>query len=135
MQKIALLILAVAVVAAGVLFSFFVGWSVLAGGLVVLGNLWFAKNGMLRMAGAVTAAASGMDAGQQQAVASRKRRGYLLTFWLRIGITGVVLFVLIRWQLVDIFGLLVGLSIIFVTAVALSLVMVVRYLIQQNRGR
>lgn len=133
-QKIALFFLVIFVAAAAFFVSYFVAWSIFAGGLIVLGNLWFSKEGMLHMAGAVTAA-SGMGAEQQKAVASGKRHGYLLKFWLRIVITGVVLFVLIRWQLVNIIGLLVGLSTIFVTTLALSFGVVVYYLIQQSQGR
>ncbi len=134
MQKTALLVLLVLTVAAGIFFPLFVAWSVFAGGVVVLINLWFAQKGMMQMAEAVISATAKMDASRQKAVASGKQRGLLLKFWLRIGVTGIVLFVLIRWQMVDIFGLLVGLSTIFLTAMSLSLVVVVGYLVRQNRG-
>ncbi len=133
-QKAALLVLAVLTAAAAGFFSLFIAWSVFAGGVVVLVNLWFSKEGVMQMANAVTAAVA-MGAGRQQAVAGSKRRSYLLKFWLRILVTGIVLFVLIRWQLVDIFGLLVGLSTIFITTTALSFAVVVYYLVQRNQGR
>ncbi len=135
MQNAALVLLAVLTAVAGGMFSLFMAWSVLAGGLIVVTNLWFSKEGILQMADAVVAATTDMGARDQQAVASGKRRGYMLKFWLRIVITGIVLFVLIRWQLVDILGLLVGLSTIFITAMGVSFFVVVNYLIQRNQGR
>ncbi len=131
--KIALSVLALLVVA-GLFISVFFAWSVLAGGLIILANLWFSKDGLQKMAEVVTATAS-MNPERQRSVAGGERRGYLLRFWLRLGITGVVLFAVIRWQLVDIFGLLLGLSIILVTTIAFSLAVVVHYLIQRSQGR
>ncbi len=134
-QKAALLVLVVLTVTAAGFFSFFIAWSVLAGGMIVLVNLWFSREGIVQMADTVASAAATMSTDAQQVFAGSKRRGYLLRFWLRIVVTGIALFVLIRWQLVDIFGLLVGLSTIFITAMGLSFATVVYYLIQRNQGR
>ncbi|PIE00014.1 MAG: hypothetical protein CSA81_14185 [Acidobacteria bacterium] len=135
MQKSLLLVLAVLVIAAAGIFSLFIAWSVLAGGALVLANLWFSQKGVVQLVTAVTSADAEVNSAGQQAVAKNSQRWYLRKFWLRIVITGVVLAVLLRWRLVNIFGLVVGLSIIFITTTGFAFAMVVHYLIQQNQGR
>ena len=134
MQRTALIILVLCVCLSAVLFSPFTAWSVFAGGFVVIANFWFAKRGALHMSSAISRQKESTK-GQQQALAKLEQRGYLLGFFVRIIITGIVLLILINWQLVNIFGLLLGLSTVVATFMAVSLFMLGSYMIQWNQGR
>lgn len=131
----ALVVLLVGSTGAALAGSLFLGWSVLAGGVLVLVNLWVSGRAVEQVATEVVAVSGDSSAEQQKELAMRKKRGFQFAFLLRFIFTGVALFVLIKWRLVNILGLISGLSTVFATFMALSIAMVVRYLIQKNQGR
>jgi hypothetical protein len=82
-------------------------WSVLAGGVV--SNLIFLIS-QKYIKGFVEYITSSPAPEDKKAKAKQGQKGYLLKFWLRIAIIGIVLFLLIRSGAVNIFGLILGLS-------------------------
>ncbi|SDO46454.1 ATP synthase subunit I [Desulforhopalus singaporensis] len=95
-------------------------FSVLVGGLISICSFSVSASDVNRLIDSVTALRSPEERRER---AQREQKGYLLKFWIRIVIIGVVLFVVIKWQLVNIFGLILGLStvVISVTLVAIRL--------------
>lgn len=99
--------LAVFCFAAGVFFSWFTAWSVFAGGVISIVSFWISHHDVMLLVNRLTAIA---EPENRQARAKQENRGYLLKFWLRIVIIGVVLLLLIKSGKVNIFGLILGLS-------------------------
>jgi hypothetical protein len=58
----------------------------------------------------------------RKAQAQQGQKGYLLKFWMRIVIIGIVLLLLIKSKMVNIFGLILGLStvVVAITFIALN---------------
>lgn len=132
--RTALFLLLAAAICGTLFWAPVVGWSIVAGGALSLAVLWLSIRGVERVAGEV-AAAECTDEKQRNALAARKKRGFQFAFLLRYTVTGVVLFVLIRWRLVNIFGLVLGLSTVFATAAVLAGAAVVHDLVQKNQRR
>jgi hypothetical protein len=107
MQGISWACLAVFCLGAGVFFSWFMAWSVFAGGVISIVSFWVSHHDVMLLVGRLTSIA---EPGNRQARAKQENRGYLLKFWLRIVIIGVVLLLLIKSGKVNIFGLILGLS-------------------------
>jgi hypothetical protein len=111
-------------------FSLFFALSVLVGGLIAIASFRVAQGDVVRLVTSVTALPS---AEQRQNVARQGQKGYLLKFWLRIGLIGVILLVLIKGQLVDVFGLLVGLSTVVLATTLVAFGVVGRYFFRGRR--
>lgn len=118
MQVISGIVLAVMTVASAVLVSLPFAWSVLAGGLVSIASFWVSNKDVMSLVVSVTSIASPED---RKAQAQQGQKGYLLKFWLRIVLIGIVLLFLIKSKTVNIFGLILGLStvVIAITFIAL----------------
>jgi hypothetical protein len=112
------------------LLSPFFALSVLVGGLIAIASFRVAQGDVVRLVTSVTALPS---AEQRQSVARQGQKGYLLKFWLRIGLIGVILLVLIKGQLVDVFGLLVGLSTVVLAITLVAFGVVGRYFFRGRR--
>ena len=112
MQVVGGCLLAVMTLAAAIFGSLWFAWSVLVGGIISMCSFWIANKGVLKLVGAVTSLGSLDD---RKAQSKQEQKGYLLRFWLRIIIIGVVLMILIKGQMVNIFGLILGLSTVVLT--------------------
>ena len=112
MQVVGGCLLAVMTLAAAIFGSLWFAWSVLVGGIISMCSFWIANKGVLKLVGAVTSLGSLDD---RKAQSKQEQKGYLLRFWLRIIIIGVVLMILIKGQMVNIFGLILGLSVLPLT--------------------
>lgn len=104
--------------AAAIFVSLWFAWSVLVGGLISMCSFWVANKGVVRLVESVTSLGSPDD---QKAQSRQEQKGYLLRFWLRIIIIGIVLMVLIKGHLVNIFGLILGLSTVVLTVAFISI--------------
>lgn len=111
-------ILAVMTVVAAIFASVWFAWSVLVGGIISMCSFWIANKGVLKLVESVTTLGSLDD---RKAQSRQEQKGYLLRFWLRIIIIGIVLMVLIKGQLVNIFGLILGLSTVVLTVAFISI--------------
>ncbi|TKB12175.1 ATP synthase subunit I [Desulforhopalus sp. IMCC35007] len=117
MQVVGACILAVMILVAAMFVSLWFAWSVLVGGIISMCSFWIANKGILKLVETVTSLGSPED---QKAKSQQEQRGYLLKFWLRIIIIGIVLTVLIKGQMVNIFGLILGLSTVVLTVTLIS---------------
>ena len=118
MQVVGGCILAVITIAAAIFGSLWFAWSILAGGLISMCSFWVANKGVIRLVESVTSLGSPDD---RKAKSRQEQKGYLLRFWLRIIIIGIVLMVLIKGHLVNIFGLILGLSTVVLTVAFISI--------------
>ena len=111
-------ILVVVSLAAALFVSLWFAWSILAGGIISMGSFWGANNGIHKLIESVTSLGSPEE---RKAQSRQEQKGYLLRFWLRIIIIGIVLTVLIKGRLVNIFGLILGLSTVVLTVTFISI--------------
>ena len=113
-----------------VFISFAFGMSVLAGGILSMGSFWFSGKDVIALVNKIGSHES-YDARKAQAELSQK--GYLLKFWVRIIIIGVILLLLIRGKVVNIFGLILGLSTVVGAIIFISMEVVFYYLFRGRR--
>lgn len=100
--------------------SWNMAWSVFAGGVISIASFLASKKGLTRFLESLPDARENPE----QVRTSWRQSGYLLKFWIRIAIIGVILLLLIKSGWVNAFGLVLGLStVVFaVTFTALSVV-------------
>ncbi len=130
MQVISWIVLAVMVTAAAIFVSWWFAVSVLAGGVVSIVSFWVSSTDVLRMIGLIVARSSLEDRKTQ---AQQGQKGYLLKFWIRIVLIGIVLLLLIKSKVVNIFGLILGLSTVVVAITFISLNMARHYFFRGRR--
>jgi hypothetical protein len=130
MQVVSWTALSVLTVGSAVFMSLAFGVSVLVGGIISISSFFVSNRDIIKLVESVTSISSPED---RKAQAQQEQKGYLLKFWLRIVIIGVVLFVLIKWQLVNIFGLILGLSTVVVAIILISMGVAGRYLFRGRR--
>ena len=123
------------VLAALTLGSFFVAsvsfaWSVLAGG--VISNISFLIS-QKDIKGFIESITSSPEPEDREAKAKKGQKGYLLKFWLRIAIIGIVLLLLIKSGVVNIFGLILGLSTVVLAVTFVCLNVISRYYFSGRR--
>ncbi|MDK9705859.1 MAG: ATP synthase subunit I [Desulforhopalus sp.] len=130
MQVISWICLAVMIVGAAVVVSFQFALAVLVGGLVSIGSFWVSQTEVMRMISSIASLPSQED---RQAQAKQGQKKYLLKFWGRLAIIGVVLLVVIKSQAVNIFGLILGLSTVVLTVTLMSLNVAWHYFFRGRR--
>jgi hypothetical protein len=130
MQVISCIVLAIMTLASAVLVSLWFAWSVLAGGLVSIASFWVSNKDVMRLIHSVTSIASPED---RKAQAQQGQKGYLLKFWLRIVLIGIVLLFLIKSKTVNIFGLILGLSTVVIAITFISLNVAGHYFFRGRR--
>ncbi len=123
MQVVSWIYLAVLASIAWVAFSWTVAWSVLAGGIIAILSFWVSHRDLM---GFLNSLASSPEVTEGQAKGTFGKSGYLLRFWFRIAIIGVVVFGLIKTSSINTFGLILGLSTIVFT-VTFTAVDIVRH--------
>ena len=99
-------------------------WSVLAGGII--SNISFLIS-QKDIKGFIESVTSFPEIEGREAKAKEGQKGYLLKFWLRIAIIGVVLLLLIKSGVINIFGLILGLSTVVLAVTFISLDVIRRY--------
>ncbi|MGW8193059.1 MAG: ATP synthase subunit I [Desulforhopalus sp.] len=130
MQRVGLAVLVVMTLVSATVGSLSFAGSVLVGGIISICSFWVANKDVVGLIDAVSSLSSVED---RKAQALRGQKGYLLKFWLRIAIIGVVLLLLIKSRVVNIFGLILGLSTVVLTVVFISLNVAVRYVFRGRR--
>ncbi len=104
--------------------------SVFVGGMISVGSFWFSSKDVLRLIDSVTSLTSPE---QRKSQAQQSQKGYLLKFWLRVVIIGVLLLFLIKSGMVNIFGLILGLSTVVLTVAVISMSVIWHYLFRGRR--
>ena len=130
MQVISWICLVVLAVGAVVVVSAQFALAVLVGGLISVGSFWVSQAEIMRMIHSVTSLPFLED---RQVQAKQGQKGYLLKFWGRLAIIGVVLLVVIKSQVVNIFGLILGLSTVVLAVTFMSLNVAWHYFFRGRR--
>lgn len=130
MQVISWVCLVVLIIATAVLISLEFAFAVLVGGLISIGSFWLSQTEVVKVILSVTSLPVLED---RQAQAKQGQKGYLLKFWGRLAIIGVVLLVIIKSQMVNIFGLILGLSTVVLAITAISMVVAWHYFFRGRR--
>ncbi|MBW1634871.1 MAG: ATP synthase subunit I [Deltaproteobacteria bacterium] len=118
MQSVCWIVLALLTLGAFFFVSSSFAWSVLAGGIISNVSFLMSQKDIMGFAESVTSLPELED---RQARADQGRKGYILKFWLRIVLIGVVLLLLIKSGVVNIFGLILGLSTVVFAVTFISL--------------
>lgn len=130
MQVISWLVLAVLTLGSAVIVSPSFALAVFVGGVISICSFWVSHNDVMRVITSVTSLSS-LD--ERKAQAQQGQKGYLLKFWIRIVIIGIVLLVIIKSQAVNIFGLILGLSTVVFSITFISLNVVRHYFFSGRR--
>ncbi|NOR22828.1 MAG: hypothetical protein GQ542_00280 [Desulforhopalus sp.] len=130
MQIISWTLLAVMTLGSAVLVSLWFAWSVFAGGIVSICSFWVSNKDVMRMIDSVSSLSSPED---RKAQAQKGQKGYLLKFWIRIVLIGIVLLLLIKSKMVNIFGLILGLSTVVFAIMFISLNVARHYFFRGRR--
>lgn len=105
-------------------------WAVFAGGVISI--LSFAVSHR-DISGFFESLGQQLDDNESKKKVKKSRTGFLIRFWFRIGIIGVVLFLLIRTGEANVFGLILGLSTVVFTVTLTALRVAGRYLFRGRR--
>ena len=130
MQVISWIVLAVMTCTSAFLVSWWFAWSLFVGGVLSIVSFWVSSKDVLRMIGLISSLSSLED---RKAQAQQGQKGYLLKFWIRIVLIGIVLLLLIKSKVVNIFGLILGLSTVVVAITFISLNMAGHYFFRGRR--
>lgn len=123
MQVVSVLYLAVLTVGSWMFFSWTVAWSILVGGVIAIVSFSVSQRDLSSLLDSLVASP---DRTEKEAKARFGKSGFLLKFWIRFAIIGVVVLLLIRFSAINAFGLILGLSTIVFT-VAFTAVEIVRH--------
>ena len=130
MQVISWIVLVFLTLGSAVMVSPAFGFAVFIGGVVSICSFWVSHNDVLKVIHSVTSLPS-LD--ERKAQAQQGQRGYLLKVWIRIVIIGIVLLVIIKSQMVNIFGLILGLSTVVFSITFISLNVMRHYFFSGRR--
>ena len=130
MQTVCWSVLAVLTLGALIFGSASFAIAVVAGGLIANISFLVSHRDIMGFIGSITSHA---DPEKRQAEADQGRKGYILKFWLRIVIIGIVLFFLIQSRAVNIFGLILGLSTVVIAVGFVSMELIGRYYFSGRR--
>jgi len=130
MQVVGWLYLIALVIGSWLFLSWNLAWSILAGGIIAIASFWISQRELstfLNTLGAGPALSEG------QAKVTFSKSGFLLKFWIRIAIIGVVVLLLIKYSSINAFGLILGLSTIVFTVTFTAVEIVRRYYFSGRR--
>ncbi len=130
MQVMSWVYLVVMVGGAWMLHSPFFAWSVFVGGIISILSFWVSHTDVMHFVETLTSQPKADDA---KARVKKGKAGYLIKFWLRIAIIGIVLLVLIKYKQVNIFGLILGLSTVVFTITFTAVNVARRYFFSGRR--
>ena len=130
MQVVSWVVLVVLTCGSAIVISLSFAWSVFVGGVISICSFWVSNKDVVSLIDAVSSQPS-VEA--RKASATQGQKGYLLKFWLRIVLIGVVLFLLIKSKAVNIFGLILGLSTVVLAITFFSLNVARHYFFRGRR--
>ena len=99
-------------------------WAVLAGGVISIVSFWLSHRDVIAFINSITPDQGDTD-GKDNSKKSKK--GFILKFWLRIFVIGLVLLFLIKFGTVNVFGLILGLTTVVFTVTSTAVGVVWRY--------
>lgn len=130
MQLVGWVYLIALTVGAGVAVSWGMAWSVFAGGVISITSFMVSKRGLSKFFDTLPTQGDEVTSLGRETF---NKSGYLLRFWLRIAIIGVVLLLLLKSGSVNVFGLILGLSTVVFTVTFTALSVVKHYYFSGRR--
>ncbi len=130
MQVVSWVVLVVITAFSAMFMSLAFAWSVMVGGMISIASFFISNKDILKLIDSVTSLSSPED---RKATAQQGQKGYLLKFWLRIILIGIVLLLLIKGKVVNIFGLILGLSTVVFAITFISLNVARHYFFRGRR--
>jgi membrane protein implicated in regulation of membrane protease activity len=130
MQVLSWACLLVLCVGSWLLVSWEFAWAVAVGGVLSIVSFMLTHQDVARFLKSLDSSEEGD--GEKKALKVGKSR-YIIKFWLRLAIIGLVLLMLIKSGKVNIFGLLVGLSTVVFTITLTTVGAAGRYIISSRR--
>ena len=130
MQVVSCLYLAALAIGASLIGSLTFAWSVLVGGAIAVLSFWASQRDLN---GFISSLVANPDQSESEAKARFGKSGFLIRFWIRIVIIGVVVLLLIRFSSINTFGLILGLSTIVFTVTFTAVEIVRRYYFSGRR--
>lgn len=116
--------LAALVAGSWMLSSWSFAWAVLAGGFISIGSFWFSYRDVKVFFDVL--ASESVDQSEKERLKESKK-GFLLKFWFRIFLIGLVLLFLITIGNINVFGMILGLSTVVFTITVSAFGVVWRY--------
>lgn len=110
MLAISWLYLAVLVLGSWLIGSWSFAWGVLSGGIIAIASFRVSYRDVMVFF-------EDLEPAQEQSAAAAKKtkKGLILKFWLRLFLIGLILFLLIKYSSINIFGLILGLTTVVFT--------------------
>jgi hypothetical protein len=117
-------------VGAWVFWSLEMAWSVAVGGVISISSFILARRDVARFMKSLDPS----EAGQREKKAFKLGKlSYIINFWLRLAVIGLILLMLIKSGKINIFGLLVGLSTVVFTIILTTVGAAKYYIISKRR--
>ena len=130
MQVVSWIYLVVVSAGAWVFHSWSFAWPVLAGGIISILSFMVTRKDVISFFDSLE---PGKDGEDSKAKVKKSKLGYLLKFWFRIAVIGVVLLLLIKVGKANVFGLILGLSTVVFTVTFTALSVAKRYIFSGRR--
>ena len=99
-------------------------WGVMAGGIISIVSFHISQRDVTVF---MDSLASGDESTTDNKVVKKGKKGFIVKFWLRLFLIGLVLFLLIRTTEVNVFGLILGLTTVVFTITISAFAAVWRY--------
>lgn len=132
MQVAAWMYLICITLASWLAFSWSFAWAVLAGGVVSILSFAVSQREIKGFFESMGQPGEEEAGAEEKEKGKKRRKGFLIRFWFRIGLIGVVLFLLIKYE-ANVFGLILGLSTVVFTVTFTALKVAGRYLFSGRR--
>jgi hypothetical protein len=130
LQVLSWIYLLVLTIGSWIIFSWSFAWAVLVGGIIsILSFLVSHKD----VTGFIDSLTPTQDGESDKKIIKKRRLGYIIKFWFRILIIGILLLFLIRNGKVNVFGLILGLSTVVFTVTFTALSVARHYLFSGRR--
>ncbi len=107
-------------------------WSVLAGGVISIISFQVAHKDVIGFVESMSNTPEETSDDDRKKLVKQGKLGFMLKFWLRIVIIGVVLLLLIKSDKINIFGLILGLSTVVFTVTFTILNVAKHYFIRRR---
>ena len=130
MQVLSWIYLLVLTLGSWIIVSWSFAWAVLAGGVVSILSFLVAHKDVIGFIESLTPA---QDGEQDKKALKKSKLGFIIKFWVRMLIIGIVLLLLIKFSKVNVFGLILGLSTVVFTVTFTALSVARHYLFSRRR--
>jgi hypothetical protein len=130
MQVLSWIYLLVLTLGSWIIVSWSFAWAVLAGGVVSILSFLVAHKDVI---GFIDSLAPAQDGEQDKQALKKSKLGFIIKFWFRMLIIGIVLLLLIKLGKINVFGLILGLSTVVFTVTFTALSVARHYLFSRRR--